>query len=114
MVEAVSFSSRLQRFECRSRRTPSTERSVMTGTEMSIVGKKDIDRHRRDIYLCKPVSLPDATGFSGVEPESVEGPSAFGADYSEEHSIREEATQIGKSIGRIAPQKPGISQVNKV
>lgn len=81
---------------------------------MSIVGKKDIDRHRKDIYLCKPVSLPDATGFSGVEPDTVEGSSAFGADYSEEHSIREKAAQIARSIGRIVPQKSGISQVKRV
>ena len=82
---------------------------------MSIFEKIDTERHRRDINLCKPVSQPDATGFSGVEPGAIEAkPSAFFADYSEEHSVPEKSVPIAKSIGRIAPQKPTISIDKKV
>lgn len=55
---------------------------------MSIFEKIDTARHRRDIYLCRPMSQPDATGFSGAEPDPIEpNPSAFIEDYSTEHSI---------------------------
>jgi len=60
---------------------------------MSIFEKIDTERHRRDINLCRPVSQPDATGFSGAEPEAIELiPSAFIEDYSTEHTIH------GKSV----------------
>ena len=82
---------------------------------MSIFERIDRERHRRDINLCKPVSQPDATGFSGVEPDAIEAkPSALFAEYSEEHSVPENSGLIAKSIGRIAPQKPVISQDKKV
>jgi hypothetical protein len=35
---------------------------------MSIIEKRDLERHRRDIYLCKPVIQPGTTGFSPAEP----------------------------------------------
>jgi hypothetical protein len=63
-------------------------RSVMPGVEMSIFEKIEPARHRRDMYLCRPVSQPDATGFSGAEPDAIEStPSAFIDDYLIEHTI---------------------------
>ena len=55
---------------------------------MSIIEKSDVERHRRDINLCRSVSQPDATGFSVVEPDEIKpNPSAFSEDYSREHAI---------------------------
>lgn len=55
---------------------------------MSIFEKIDTARHRRDINLCRAVSQPDATGFSGAETDAIEPiNSAFIEDYSTEHSI---------------------------
>jgi hypothetical protein len=60
----------------------------MAGAKMGIFEKIDTARHRRDINLCRPVSQPDATGFSGAEPEAIEPiPSAFIEDYSTGHTI---------------------------
>ena len=76
---------------------------------MPIFEKIDMERHRRDINLCKPVSQPDATGYSGVEPdENRTIPSPLFADFSEEHSTPATAT-----IAR-APQKPAISRDKEV
>ncbi len=41
---------------------------------MKIFEKIDIERHRKDINLCKPVSQPDATGFSEAEPDATPNP----------------------------------------
>src|SRR6266700_6208216 len=72
------------------------------GAAMSIIKKSDVERHRRDINLCRPVSQPDATGFSVAEPDEIKpNPSAFSDDYSREHAIP------GKSvtpIGFIGPR----------
>jgi len=38
---------------------------------MPIFPKIDRERHRKDIFLCSPVSQPDATGFSGTESEGT-------------------------------------------
>ena len=55
---------------------------------MRIFEKIDTARHRRDINLCRPVSQPDATGFSGAEQEAIEPtPSALIEYYSAEHTI---------------------------
>jgi hypothetical protein len=63
---------------------------------MSIIEKSDVERHRRDINLCRPVSQPDATGFSVAEPGAIKpNPSAFSDDYSREHSMP------GKSVTPI-------------
>jgi len=80
---------------------------------MTIFERIDRQRHRRDINLCKPVSQPDATGFSGVAPDEIQPPSFF-ADYSEEHSTSEKSAPIAKSIGRVAAQKPAISKDKEV
>lgn len=77
---------------------------------MSIIEKSDVERHRRDINLCRPVSQPDATGFSIEEQEAIEpNPSAFfdDHDYSREHAVP------GKSVtpvGFIGTQAPGVSK----
>jgi len=75
---------------------------------MSIIEKSDVERHRRDINLRRPVSQPDPTGFSVAEPDAIKpNPSAFSDDYSTEHSI------AGKSvtpIGFIGTQAPGVSK----
>lgn len=55
---------------------------------MRIFEKIDTARHRRDINLCRPVSQPDATGFSGAEPEAIEPiPPARIEDYSTERPM---------------------------
>jgi len=78
---------------------------------MIIFEKIDTERHRRDMNLCKPVSQPDATGFSGAAPDEMETkPSAFFADYSEEHSTPAKSVPIAKLISRIAAQKSAISK----
>lgn len=75
---------------------------------MSIFEKIDTERHRRDINLCRPVSQPDATGFSVAESDAIKpNPSAFSDDYSGEHTIP------GKSvtpIGFIGTQAIGVSK----
>jgi hypothetical protein len=75
---------------------------------MSIIEKNDVERHRRDINLRRPVSQPDPTGFSVAEPDAIKpNPSAFSDDYSTEHSIP------GKSvtpIGFIGTQALGVSK----
>ncbi len=72
---------------------------------MSIIAKNDRERHRKDIFLCGPISQPDATGFSVDEPDAIEPkPSAFFADYSGEH------TNPGKSEPPIAKSVASISK----
>ena len=83
---------------------------------MTIFEKIDMQRHRRDINLCKPVSQPDATGFSGVAPDEIEtkSSSAFFADYTEEHSSPAKSVPIAKSIGRSGTQMPAMSKEKEV
>lgn len=71
---------------------------------MSIVEKSDRERHRRDIHLCSPVSQPDATGFSGAQPDATEtDPSTLSDDRSGTRTIPGNAvTPIG-FVGRQAP-----------
>ena len=75
---------------------------------MSIIEKSDVERHRRDINLYRPVSHPDVTGFSVAEPDEIKpNASAFSDDYSREHAIP------GKSvtpIGFIGTRAPGVSK----
>ena len=42
---------------------------------MTIFEKIDTERHRRDIYLCKPLSRPDATSFLVTQPDAIPNPS---------------------------------------
>jgi hypothetical protein len=79
---------------------------------MSIFEKIDTQRHRRDINLCKPASLPDATGFSVAEPDAIKStPSAFFDDYRKEHTIPARSVT---PIGFIGTQAPGVSKSTKV
>jgi len=75
---------------------------------MRIIEKSDVERHRRDINLCRPVSQPDATGFSVAEPDETKpDPSTLSDDYSREHAVP------GKSvtpIGFIGTQVPNVSK----
>jgi hypothetical protein len=75
---------------------------------MSIFEKIDTERHRRDMNLCRPVSQPDATGFSVAEPDAIKpNPSTFSEDYSGEHTIP------GKSVtpvSLIGIRAPGVSK----
>jgi hypothetical protein len=78
---------------------------------MMIFETIDTEHHRRDISLCKPMSGPDATGFSGAEPNTSEAePSSFLTDYSEEHSSPRKSAPTAKLIGCIASQKPALSR----
>jgi|HubBroStandDraft_6_1064221.scaffolds.fasta_scaffold123401_2 hypothetical protein len=73
---------------------------------MRIIEKSDVERHRRDINLCRPVSQPDATGFSVVEPDEIKpNPSAFSDDYSREHATPGKPVT---AIGFIGTQAPGV------
>jgi len=75
---------------------------------MSIFEKIDTERHRRDINLCRPISQPDATGFSVAEPDEIKpNPSAFSDDYSREHAIPAKSVT---PIGFIGTQAPGVSK----
>ena len=59
---------------------------------MSLVKKSDVKNHlsprfRTKIHLNLPESQPDATGFSGAEPNAVKAnPSNFAEDFVAEHS----------------------------
>ena len=82
---------------------------------MTIFEKIDMARHRRDVNLCKPLSQPDATGFSGVAPDEIETkPSVCFSDYSEEHGIAAKTVPIAKANLRIASQMPAISKDKEV
>ena len=55
---------------------------------MSIFEKIDPERHRRDIYLCKPVSQPSPVSVSPPEPEARKrGLSRFLKDLTTESAI---------------------------
>lgn len=69
---------------------------------MTIFEKIDMQRHRRDINLCKPVSQPDATGFSGAGSDEIEAkPSAFLSGHSAEQSTPAKSVPIAKSIRKL-------------
>ena len=69
---------------------------------MTIFEKIDMQRHRRDINLCKPVSQPDATGFSGAGPNEIEAePSASLSGQSAEHSTPAKSVPIAKAIRKL-------------
>jgi hypothetical protein len=66
---------------------------------MSIIEKSDVERHRRDINLCRPVIQPDATGFSGVEPDEIKPNSA---------EFPKTCNQTIRSSGLAQGNAPGI------
>jgi hypothetical protein len=59
---------------------------------MSNIRQSDVKNHlsarvRTKIHLCEPMSQPDATGFSGIEPQATKAEtSAFADDFVVEHS----------------------------
>jgi hypothetical protein len=59
---------------------------------MSLIKKSDVKNHlspqfRTKIFLCPPVSQPDATGYSVAEPGAIKAISAnFAEDFVKEHS----------------------------
>jgi hypothetical protein len=72
---------------------------------MSIIKKSDVERHSRDINLCRQVSQPDATGFSVAEPDEIMlNPSAFSEDYCREHTIPSKWATPISFIGTQAPR----------
>jgi hypothetical protein len=84
---------------------------------MSIIEKKDVKhqlslRHSRDIFLCEPLSQPDATGYSVAEADaSRANPSAFADDYSAEHTIAATPATPGSNFADPSdPQPPEISK----
>jgi len=78
---------------------------------MSIFEKVDTARHRRDINLCRPVSQPDATGFSGAEPDALQAPSVSFQESSEEPLIlAKSATLVANSVRRLNLQMPPVSK----
>jgi hypothetical protein len=78
---------------------------------MSIFEKIDTERHRRDINLCKPVSQPDATGFSVAEPDAIPNPLVSFDDSSKEPTIpANSVTSIANSVRCLNPQMPAVSK----
>ena len=71
---------------------------------MSLVKENDVKdplfpRDSTKIHLCEPVSQPDATGFSGAEPETIEAnPSGFPEDFVAEHSSSGSAVAQDNSL----------------
>lgn len=68
---------------------------------MSLIKKSDVKnhlsaRHQNRIHIA-PVSQPDATGFSGANPEAIEADrSVFNRDFTGDH------TTSGKSLAPSA------------
>jgi len=77
---------------------------------MSIFEKTDRARHRRDINLCRPVSQPDATGFSVAEPDATPNPAELSYESSQGPAIpAKTVTSIGNSM-RLGPLRPPITK----
>ena len=80
---------------------------------MSLIKKSDVTnrlspRHRNEVYLVKPASQPDATGFSNTEPgaRKVKLPD-FAKDFQGEHSFSGTGlAQIDPLTVSIGPQAP--------
>jgi hypothetical protein len=79
---------------------------------MSIVEKIDTERHRRDIYLCKPVVQPSTAGFSPAEPEGMKpNLSTFLKDSTTESAIPPSSvTPIARPISLIGDETPPVSK----
>lgn len=88
---------------------------------MSLTMKSDVKNHlslhfRTKIHLCEPVSQPDATGFSGADPDAIAAnPSGFGEDFVREHSssraaLVEDNSQGEPSLDSVGPLAPATSK----
>ena len=81
---------------------------------MPIFKKIDTERHRRDIFLCVPVSPPDATGYSIAEPDGIPVQAASSEDSSREPAIpAKSATPIADSVRRFNPRRPPVSKTTE-
>jgi hypothetical protein len=78
---------------------------------MSPIKSNDVKNHMHPpfltkIHLCEPVSQPDATGYSVVEPDTIKAnPSGFAEDFFTEHSSSSLAVAPTDPVtGSIRPQ----------
>jgi hypothetical protein len=78
---------------------------------MILIKKSDVKnhlsaRHRTEIHLQPPASQPDATGFSGTEPEAIKANSSdFAEDFVTEHSSSRLAAAPAEQVtGSSKPQ----------
>ncbi len=84
---------------------------------MSLTKKSDAKNHlsarfRNEIHLDKPVSEPDATGFSQDEPGARKDTSSdFAEDFQVEHSFSAIALAPSDPLtGSLGPQSPATSK----
>jgi hypothetical protein len=80
---------------------------------MSIVKKSDVKNHLSPRYRTKiHLSQPDATGFSGAEPDVIkENPATFSKDFTAEHSsIAIPVASADLLTGSTPPQSPLVSK----
>ena len=78
---------------------------------MTVFEKINMESQRRGIDLGRPVSQPDATGFSGTESDATDTmPSAFFAECPEEDYVSETSVPITKSTSNCAAEKPAESK----
>ena len=73
----VSFPFSPSAFQASLQTSPIQARNRTTGTAMSLIKKSDVKNHlsarrHKGKQPYRPVSQPDATGFSGVEPGRAE------------------------------------------
>jgi hypothetical protein len=114
MLKLVSFSFSPSAFPASLQTSTVQACNAMTGVEMSIFEKIDTARHRRDIYLCRPMSQPDATGFSGAEPDGIPNPSVLFEAPSQEPTIpAKSVTPLDDSVRRLNPQRPPVSKTTE-
>ncbi len=84
---------------------------------MSLIKKSDVKNHLspRDltkIHLCRPLSQPDATGYSVAEPDAINAnPSDFAADFVTEHSSSGTSlSPADPKTGSTYAQAPAVSK----
>jgi hypothetical protein len=76
---------------------------------MSVIKRNDVQSHLRSPFLAKtevrrPESQPDATGFSGAEPDAKNAdPSVFDRDFVAEHSSSGSAASPSHPVA-VRPQ----------
>jgi len=110
LMQVVLFRFSPLAFQASLQTSISKARNRTTGADMSIIEKKDKEshlsqRHRRDIFLCEPLSQPDATGYSVVLPDAAgTNPPRFADDYAAEITIA--ALPAKASANRADPADP--------
>jgi len=90
--------------------------SNQAGAVMRIIEKRDVERHRRDIYLCKPVGQPGTAGCPPAESEPTTPiPSTFlGDSLAESMMPAKSVTPITGPISLIDHQTPPVSKSSHV